>query len=67
MGGVYLVYRALSDLRPVIQGRKWYWRFLVLIVGGIMNFLFVEKKNNNFRDEFVGILLQVAAERPNND
>ena len=28
-GGVYPLDRALSDLRPVIRGRKWYWPLII--------------------------------------
>ena len=29
MGGVNLMDRALSDYRPCIKGKKWYWTLLV--------------------------------------
>ena len=29
MGGVDLLDRALSDLRPVIRGKKWYWPLVI--------------------------------------
>ena len=29
MGGVDLIDRALSDYRPFIKGKKWYWTLLV--------------------------------------
>ena len=29
MGGVELLDRALSDLRPVIRGKKWYWPLII--------------------------------------
>ena len=29
MGGVDLVDRALSDLSPVIRGKKWYWPLII--------------------------------------
>ena len=37
MGGVDLVDRALSNLRPLIRGKKWYWPSLI----SALNFTFV--------------------------
>ena len=75
MGGVDLVDRALSDLRPVIQGEKWYWTLFVKAINLMFVFswmiyeLVVGEKvqRKQFRDEIAGNLLQVAAERPDND
>ena len=72
MGGVDLVDRALSDLRPQIQGKKWYWALLI----NAINLLFVfswrlyEIANNEkmeqreFRREIVNILLNLDAVIP---
>ena len=63
---------ALSDLRPVIQGKKWYWALFV----NAINLMFVYSwriyenavgknvQKKQFKDEIVGILLQVASENP---
>ena len=75
MGGVDLVDRALSDLRPVIQGKKWYWALFV----NAINLMFVyswriyeiavgkKVQQKQFRDEIVGVLLQVPSEKPSKD
>ena len=66
MGGVDLVDRALSDYRPVIQGKKWYWNLLVnaLNLGMVYCWRLFElcsgKKvpQKNYRRVIVQILLQ---------
>ena len=75
MVGVDLVDRAQSDLRPVIQGKIWYWTLFVNAINLMFVYslriyeLAVGRKNEQkqFRDETVGVLLQVASERPNID
>ena len=75
MGSVDLVDRALSDLRPEIQGEKWYWTLFV----NAINLMFVNSwkmyeiavgkkvQQKQFRGEIVGILIQVVSEKPSND
>ena len=67
--------RALSDLRPQIQGKKWYWPLCI----NAINLLFVyswrlyEIANNKkveqreFRRDIVNILLNLVMEIPKGD
>ena len=72
MGGVDLVDRALSELHPVIEGKKWYWTLFVNAIN--VKFVYSSRiyetaagkkvQQKQFRDEIVGFLLQVASEKP---
>ena len=68
MGGVDLLDRALSDYRPVIHGKKWYWPLIVnaLNIGFVYCwciYRIVTQENvlqKDFRRHVVGILVRHA-------
>ena len=63
------------DLRPVIQGKKLYLALFVNMINLMFDYSWriheigVGKKvqQKQFRDKILGILLQVASEKPSND
>ena len=65
MGGVDLVDRALSDYRPEIHGKNWFWSLIVNAINLLCVFTWriykiandKEVPQRDFRDEVVGILL----------
>ena len=75
MRGVDLVDRALSDWCPVMQSKKWCWTLFVDAINLISVYSWRNYElpdggkfqQKQFGGEIVAFLLQVAAERPDND
>ena len=71
MGGVDLLDRALSDLKPVIRGKKWYWPLVI----NAINIAFVYSwrlyrivsgetiPQKDFRRHIVGIMIRQSKPR----
>ena len=70
MGGVDLLDHALSDLRPVIRGKKWYWPLVI----NALNIAFVfswrlyrivgePAPQKDFRHHIVSIMIRKSAPR----
>ena len=71
MGGVDLVDRALSEMRPSIGGKKWYWALLInaLNIAAVFSWRLFQLTSNSqipqkdFRRSIVAVLLKMETPR----
>lgn len=75
MGGVDLMDRALSDYRPMIRGKKWYWTLLSNAINVAVVFSWrlyqlstnIESNQKEFRRSLVAIMIKQSKPRPRAD